>query len=201
LRVLNIGFLASHNGSSMRAIVHATEHHVVKAEAKIVISNNAQSPALEFAREHKIPTKHLSATSLGGQDTDEAIESALVEAGVDTLVLSGYMRKLGPRVLARFAGRILNIHPGLLPRFGGQGMYGMNVHKAVIASGERTSGITIHLVDEEYDHGAQIASRKVLLMPGDTPETLAARVQASEPEFFVEILRKLADGSLAWPDA
>ncbi len=184
----------------MRAIVHAIEHHVLKAEAKIVISNNSQSPALVFAQEHHVPTRHISATSLGaGQDADTALEAALVDAGADTLVLSGYMRKLGPRVLSRYAGRILNIHPGLLPRFGGQGMYGMNVHRAVLAAGERTSGITIHLVDEEYDHGPQIASRKILLMPGDTAETLAARVQAAEPEFFVEILRKLADGSLPWP--
>jgi phosphoribosylglycinamide formyltransferase-1 len=198
--MLKIGFLASHNGSSMRAIVDAIAADKLDAQAKIVISNNPAAPALTFAREHGIAARHISLTALGpGQETDTAIEFALVEADVDTVVLSGYMRKLGPRVLNRFAGRIVNIHPGLLPRFGGQGMYGLNVHKAVIASGERSTGITIHLVDDEYDHGPELASRKVPVLKGDTPEVLAERVQAAEPEFYVEILGKLADGTLAWP--
>ena len=184
----------------MRAIVNAIAAGMLEARACIVISNNAESPALAFARERNIPARHISTKALGnGADVDAAIAQALIEAGAEQLVLSGYMRKLGPKVLAQFKGRILNIHPGLLPRYGGPGMYGMNVHKAVVAASERISGISIHLVDEEYDHGAVIASRKVLLLPGDTAESLAARVQAEEPEFFVEILRKLASGALAWP--
>ena len=121
--------------------------------------------------------------------------------GAELIVLSGYLRKLGPATLARFRGRILNIHPGLLPAHGGRGMYGRHVHEAVIAAGERESGITIHLVDEEYDHGPAVAERRIPVDPGDTPQSLALRIQAQEPAFFVETLRRIADGTLQLPPA
>src|SRR5215472_11098603 len=190
-----LGFLASHGGSSMKAIVAAIRQGTLAAEARIVISNNADSPALAHAREAGVPALHLSQSKLGPEgDIDRAIADTLASAGVDLVVLSGYLRKLGPAVLARFRGRILNIHPGPLPTYGGQGLYGMRVHEAVLAAGERASAVTIHLVDEEYDHGPVVARREVAVEPGDTPATLAARVQAFEPEFFVETLRAIADG-------
>jgi phosphoribosylglycinamide formyltransferase 1 len=198
--VLKLGFLASHGGSSMRAIIAAIGCGQLMAEARLVISNNADAPALAHAREAGVPALHLSQAKLGPAiDIDRAIAEALVKAGVDLVVLSGYLRKLGPATLARFRGRILNIHPGPLPKFGGQGFFGMRVHEAVIAAGERVTGITIHLVDEEYDHGPVLARRDVPVEPGDTPATLAARVQALEPEFFVETLRAIADGRLTLP--
>jgi phosphoribosylglycinamide formyltransferase-1 len=198
--VLKLGFLASHGGSSMRAIIAAIGRGQLAAEARLVISNNADAPALSHAREAGVPALHLSQAKLGrAVDIDQAIAEALVKTGVDLVVLSGYLRKLGPQTLARFRGRILNIHPGPLPEFGGQGFFGMRVHEAVIAAGERVSAITIHLVDEEYDHGPVLARREVPVEPGDTPATLAARVQALEPEFFVETLRAIADGRLTLP--
>jgi phosphoribosylglycinamide formyltransferase-1 len=196
-RPLNIGFLASHGGSSMRAIVDAIASGTLTGSAKIVISNNAESPALAFARERGLPTRHISATSEGGEDAaDRAICDALVSAGAEWVVLSGYLRKLGPLTLRRFERRILNIHPALLPKFGGKGMFGRHIHEAVLAAGERTSGITIHHVDGEYDHGAIVAQRKIPVLSGDTIETLQQRVMAAEPAFFVETLQAIADGRL-----
>jgi phosphoribosylglycinamide formyltransferase-1 len=165
--------------------------------ARIVISNNANSPALMFARERGIPTQHISATSAGGEDAaDRAICAALISAGAEWVVLSGYLRKLGPLTLRKFERRILNIHPALLPKFGGKGMFGRHIHEAVLAAGERMSGITIHHVDGEYDRGAIIAQREVPVLPGDTVETLQQRIMAAEPPFFVETLQAIAAGRL-----
>jgi phosphoribosylglycinamide formyltransferase 1 len=197
---LKLGFLASHGGSSMKAILDAIAGLRLRASACVVISNNADAPALAHARALGVPALHLSETQLGGAAAaDRAIAEALAAHGVELVVLSGYLRKLGPVTLARFRNRILNIHPGKLPDYGGRGMYGRRVHEAVIAAGERTSGITIHLVDEEYDHGPVLARREVAVERGDTPETLAARVQALEPDFFVDTLRRIDEGSLVLP--
>lgn len=190
---LKLGFLASHSGSSMRAIVQAIADGVLDAEARIVISNNGESAALAFARDHHVAARHISGRTAGSAEAaDRAIADALTDAGVTLLVLSGYLRPVGPETLARFSGRILNIHPALLPAYGGQGMYGRHVHEAVIASGDAETGCSIHLVDGEYDHGQVISQRRVRVEPGDTPETLAARVMAVEPALFVETLRDVA---------
>lgn len=197
---LKIGFLASHGGSSMKAILDAIAEGSLRASACVVISNNAGAAALAYAGALGIPSYHLSETRLGGAaEADRAIAETLASRGAELIVLSGYMRKLGPATLERYRGRILNIHPGLLPRYGGRGMYGGHVHAAVIAAAERTSGITIHLVDEEYDHGPVLAQREIAVEPGDTPETLAARIRAQEPGFYVDTLRRIAAGELALP--
>lgn len=198
MTVLDIGFLASHGGTSMRAIVAAMASGALEARARIVICNNADAPALAFAKEQRIPLRHISAKTEGGEDAaDAAICGALAASGAAWVVMSGYLRKLGPLTLKRYRGRILNIHPALLPKFGGQGMYGRNVHAAVIAAGETTSGITVHLVDEEYDHGEIIAQLPVPVLPGDSVDDLQARVTAAEPQFFVEVLKSLAAGPRA----
>jgi phosphoribosylglycinamide formyltransferase-1 len=111
---------------------------------------------------------------------------------VDFIALAGYMKRVPARVVAAFRGRIINIHPALLPRFGGSGMYGTRVHAAVLASGDTVSGATVHFVDEEYDHGEIILQERVPVLKTDTPETLAARVLAAEHEIYPEALRRLA---------
>jgi phosphoribosylglycinamide formyltransferase 1 len=197
---LKIGFLASHGGSSMKAILEAIADGRLRASAAAVISNNADAPALAHARALGIPAYHLSETRLGGvAQADLAIADTLAARGAELIVLSGYLRKLGPLTLERYRGRILNIHPGKLPTYGGRGMYGRHVHAAVIAAGERASGVTIHLVDEEYDHGPVVAACDIAVETGDTAESLAARIQAAEPGFFVETLRRIADGTLRLP--
>ena len=144
-----------------------------------------------------MPRYHLSGTTHPDPATlDAAIVDALVRHDVELVVLAGYMKKLGPRTLARYRGRVLNIHPALLPRFGGQGMYGARVHEAVLAAGEHETGVTIHIVDEEYDHGPIVAQCRVPVRPDDTPATLAARVLAREHTFLVETLEGIVSGTL-----
>ena len=165
------------------------------AEARLMVSNNRSAPALTFAADARVP-----ALCIPTQGNPEAADARLAEAmlsyGVEVIVLSGYLRQLGPRTLGRYAGRILNIHPGPLPAFGGHGMYGRRVHEAVIAAGVAESGICIHLVDEEYDRGPVIARRAVPVEAGDTPDRLEGRVTALEPAFFVETLCRIARGEI-----
>jgi phosphoribosylglycinamide formyltransferase-1 len=193
MTTLNLGFLASHGGTSMRTIVQASASGELDARARIVISNNGDAPALYYAEAHGIPCLHVSAKTAGSeQAADIAISRSFKDSGVEWVVMSGYLRKLGPATLENFRGRILNIHPALLPKFGGQGMYGRNVHEAVLAAGESVSGITVHLVDEEYDHGKIIAQHQVPVLPGDTIDTLQQRITTAEPPFFVDVLKSIA---------
>ena len=123
--VLNLGFFASHNGTGMRAVVEACRRGALHAESRIVISNNSAASALDYASDNRMVAVHVSQTSLGAErDLDAELLRLLVAQDVDLIVLSGYLRKLGPKVLGHFSGRILNVHPSLLPLFGGQGMYG-----------------------------------------------------------------------------
>ncbi|TAL37152.1 MAG: phosphoribosylglycinamide formyltransferase [Phenylobacterium sp.] len=195
---LRLGFLASGNGSSAEAIVDAIAAGRLDAEARLVVSNKKSCAAFDWAAAKGVAT--LAIPTIADPDTaDAALAQAMADAGVDLIVMSGYLRRLGPRTLARYAGRIINIHPGPLPQFGGEGMYGARVHQAVVAAGLTESAVVIHVVDEEYDHGPEIDRRVVPLQPGDTAEALEARVKAAEPIFFVETLQRLAAGELALP--
>jgi phosphoribosylglycinamide formyltransferase 1 len=196
--MMTLAFLASNNGSSFRAIVAAIEAGELDARAALAVSNRKAAPALAFAQAHGVPALFLP-TIADPEAADCRLAAALKDAGADLVILSGYLRKLGPRTLAAFEGRILNIHPALLPAHGGQGMYGRRVHEAVIAAGERQSGASVHLVDEEYDHGEVIAQARVPVKPDDTAETLEKRVMAAEPGLFVETLKKIANGTLRLP--
>ena len=197
---MNIGFLASHNGSNMQAIVDACRSGTLHAVPAVVISNNNSSGAISRAKQEGIPCYHLSAkTHTEPEELDQAILTALLQHKVDIVVLAGYMKKLGPKTLSRFPGRILNIHPALLPKYGGKGMYGMHVHEAVIAAAETESGVSIHIVDAEYDTGPVIAQACVTVEPTDTPETLAARILKREHTFFAETLQKITTGEIALP--
>ena len=196
---LKLGFLASKNGTSMRVIVDAARAGALPAEPRLVVSNNRKAAALEFAAERGVPSL-LIPTQSDPAAADAALCEALEAAGVELVILSGYLRHLGPRTLGRYRNRVLNIHPGLLPAFGGEGMYGRRVHEAVIAAGVTESGATIHAVDEIYDHGPMIERRTVPVPPGDTAEALEARVAAMEPGFFVETLARIASGDLRLPD-
>lgn len=196
--VLGIGFLASGNGASARAIVAAIRDGRLAAEPRLMVSNMKAAPALDFARQAGVPALCIP-TQSDPEGADVRLAAALAAHGVELLVLSGYLRRLGPATLARYAGRILNIHPGPLPRFGGHGMYGRRVHEAVLAAGVAESGIVIHLVDEEYDHGPPLARKAVPIAPNDTAETLEARVKAAEPAFYVETLQRIVSGDLRLP--
>ena len=194
---LPIGVIASHGGTNLQAIIDACADGSLDAEIRVVISNNSRSLALERARQAHIPTAHLSSvTHPDPNSLDAAIADALMLRGVELVALAGYMRKLGPETLRRFRNRILNVHPALLPKFGGQGMYGERVHSAVLAAGEQVSGVSVHLVDEEYDRGPVIAQSEVPVLPGDTPDTLAARVLQCEHLLYPRTIQRIASGQI-----
>jgi phosphoribosylglycinamide formyltransferase-1 len=192
---LKLGFLASGNGSSARAVVAAIGTGDLSAEARLLVSNNRSAPALAFAEEAGIAALNI-ATQADPDAADARLAEAMAGHGVELIVLSGYLRQLGPKTLSRYSGRILNIHPGPLPAFGGHGMYGRRVHEAVIAAGVAESGICIHLVDEEYDRGPVVARMNVPVGPGETAESLEMRVTGLEPAFFVETLGRIARGEI-----
>lgn len=197
---MRIAFLASHNGSNMQAIIDACKSAALQAVPAVVISNNSDSGAMARARQDGIPCYHLSSkTHPSPEALDESILEFLQRHRTDIVVLAGYMKKLGPRTLAHYAGATLNIHPSLLPKHGGQGMYGVRVHAAVLAAGETESGPTVHLVDAQYDTGDVIAQLHVPVLPNDTPEILAARVLNAEHTLFPKVLQQIAIGEIRVP--
>ena len=192
---IRIGVLASHNGTTLQSVIDACENATIDADIAVVISNNSRSGAAGRARRHGIRFAHLSGrTHPGPDDLDRSICTTLENGNVELILLAGYMKKLGRLTRQKFSGRILNTHPALLPSFGGEGMYGQNVHEAVLAAGVSTTGVTIHLVDEGYDTGAIIAQREVAVVPGDDVDSLSQRVQAREKTLLVEVLGDIAAG-------
>ena len=190
--MLRLGFLASGGGSSMAAILKAIQNGGLAADPRLLVSNKRGAGALEIAKAHGVATLVVP-TLPDPEAADTRLRRAMEDAGVEWIVMSGYLRRLGPSTLERYADRILNIHPGPLPRFGGEGMYGSRVHEAVIAAGLATTEICIHLVDGEYDHGTVVARRAVEVRADDTPLSLESRIKSLEPGFFVETLSSSSD--------
>jgi phosphoribosylglycinamide formyltransferase-1 len=194
-----IGILLSGHGrgTNMQALIDASREGRLPADIALVVSTSPGAPALERAEESGVPAHLLSAKRYPMQEAlDAALIQAFEEARVDLICLAGYMRLLGPAFLAHFPGRVMNVHPGLLPAFGGQGFYGRRVHEAVLESGAKITGVTVHFVDEEYDHGPIILQRAVPVEEDDTPETLAARVLTEEHRAYPEAARLFAEGRL-----
>ena len=194
---LRLGILASHAGTTMQAIIDACLQGCLHADVRVVIGNNSRSGALARARTHGIPTAHLSgSTHPNADDLDRAIMETLDDHRVEVVALAGYMKRLGPLVLSQYKGRMLNTHPALLPKFGGQGMFGDRVHEAVMAAGEKVSGATVHLVEDDYDTGPVLSQVEVPVLEGDTLESLRDRVQEAEREHYVTVLERIAMGEI-----
>jgi len=192
---LRIGVLASGEGTTLQAILEACGSGQLDADVAVVISNNSSSGALTKAKAASVNGVHLSsATHPDPKQLDDAILTALREARVELVLLAGYMKKVGPRTLGAYAGRMLNTHPALLPAYGGKGMYGRRVYESVLAAGEVRTGVTVHQVDGEYDHGAIVAQIQVPILDGDDVERLSARVRAVERTFLVQTLQALVQG-------
>jgi len=172
----------------MRAIAEACLRGDLDADIHAVISPKSDSPATAWAREN-----HL-VVAVVEPGASEARRMLQVLEGVDVLCLAGFLRLLPTEVLHNFKGQILNIHPALLPKFGGKGMYGMHVHSAVLKAGETESGCTVHRVTENYDEGEIILQLRCSVLPNDTPETLAARVLQLEHNAYPEAIRKVLGG-------
>jgi phosphoribosylglycinamide formyltransferase 1 len=194
---MNIGVLASHEGTTLQSLLDASASGRIQGRVAVVVSNNSDSGALKRARTAGVQAVHLSSkTHAEPAALDAAIKEVLVAADVNVVFLAGYMKRLGPLVLSAFGGRILNTHPALLPRFGGPGMYGDRVFEAVLEAGDKESGVSIHLVDAEYDTGAIVRQCTVPVFQGDSLEDLKVRIRAREKEFVVETLEQIANGEI-----
>lgn len=181
---VRVAVLVSGGGTNLQALLDAF-HDSPIARITRVISNRPDAGALERARKAGVPTTVL-------RDTKDPSELHAALADAQLVVLAGYLKLIHPSLVARFRGRMINIHPALLPDFGGAGMYGHRVHEAVLASGAKESGPTVHFVNEEFDRGAIIAQERVPVMPGDTPEKLAARVLEAEHRLLPRVVLDLA---------
>ena len=187
---------ASGHGSNLRAIYDSINSGSLSGVVlSLVISNNSRSGAIQFANEKNIPNIHLSLLKSGGNEKKFASEmlSVLQEAKIDLIALAGYMKKLPQEIVRKYAGRILNVHPALLPDFGGEGMYGLNVHIAVIAAGKKISGASVHLVEGEYDSGKIILQESCPVYDEDVPEILAERIKKIEHIILPEAIQLVAD--------
>jgi phosphoribosylaminoimidazolecarboxamide formyltransferase/IMP cyclohydrolase len=196
-----IAVFASGEGTNLQALIDACRQNRVRGEIVLVVSNNDAAGALRRAQRAGIPT--LVSHPKDFPTTEEYNASLAHECksrGVDLICLAGFMLLIKAPLLKEFPWRIMNIHPALLPAFGGKGMYGRNVHEAVIKSGVRVSGCTVHFIDAEYDHGWAIAQATVPVLPSDTPETLAARVRAQEHWIYPKALALFCEGRLKADD-
>lgn len=190
-----LAVLASGRGSNLRALHEYLTHggRGSIAQISLVLSDHTDAGALAFAKSHDIAAGSIEGGTLGG----ERLLAQLHSHRIDLVVLAGYLRLVPLNVVNEYCGRILNVHPALLPAFGGSGMYGLRVHAAVIASGARVSGATVHFVDERYDHGAIIAQWPVPVLSGDTPQLLAARVLRVEHALFPPAVAAVAQSRIA----
>lgn len=187
-----LGILVSHRGTNFQAIIDACEAGSLNAKVVVAISNNSESAGLERARAANIPAFHLSGRTHPIHDElDAAIVEVLVAHEVDLVITAGYMKKLGGQTLQRYQNKIINVHPSLLPKYGGAGMFGIKVHEAVLDSADTQTGITVHYVDGCYDTGAIISQVRLPIMADDTPQSLAARVLPQEHRLLVKSLKKL----------
>lgn len=196
--MVNVAVFGSGRGSNFQAILNAIDAgNLPGVRIALVVSNNSSAGILEIARSRGIPALHLSEKQFQDERSFvDALLATLQQYGVDFIALAGYMKMVPSKVIKVLRNRIVNIHPALLPKFGGKGMYGIHVHEAVLAAGEVVSGATVHVVNEEYDRGAIVLQRQVPVRPDDTPETLAARVLLVEHEIYPEALRLVAEGKL-----
>ena len=188
----NIVVFASGSGTNFQAIIDAVDQKSIRAEIAGLITNNPDAISIDRARKNGIPVRILRS-----QDYDDFqvytsdLLNQLDEWKPDLIVLAGYLKKIPVEVIRRFENRIINIHPALLPKYGGKGFYGIKVHRAVIAAGEKESGCTVHIVTEEYDKGPILGQVKVPVEEDDSPETLQQRILIQEHRLLPQVINKL----------
>ena len=192
--MLRIAVLVSGGGSNLQAILDAIDSGKLDfARVELVISSNREAYALKRAENRGIPTMVIDGRDWPDpRERDDRLLEVLEEWNPDLIVLAGYMKILPESIVARFPRRIINIHPSLIPRFCGEGFYGMRVHRAVLEAGETTSGATVHYVDEGVDTGEVLLQERVPVLRGDTPESLAARVLETEHRILPEVIGRLS---------
>ncbi len=187
---LKLCVFASGSGSNLKAIINASLLGSIRSKIVLVISNNSSSGALETAAKFNIPFIHLSQKLFKTEmELTKNILDILKEYKIDLILLAGYMKMLSPKVIKKFPNKIINIHPALLPKFGGNGMFGIHVHEAVLKAKEKITGATVHFVNEVYDSGAIIKQREVKVMPGDDALKLQKRVLLAEHKLYPDAIK------------
>lgn len=193
-----LGVLISGGGSNLQAILDAIETGEINGSVAVVISSNAEAYGLERAKKYGVPVLVAALKDYGSREArDGAVLQSLEKHGAEYVILAGYLGILTPPLINAFENRILNIHPALLPKFGGAGLHGLHVHEAVIAAGEAVSGATVHFVDENIDTGRIVAQESLKILPSDTPESLQARILTEiEHKLLVRVVKNLCEGEI-----
>ena len=179
---------ASGGGTTLQAIMDAIENKELACNIPLVVSNSPDAYALERAKKAGIETYVIQHKK--SNDIDTELENVLKQYDIDLIVLAGYLKKIGPKLVDQYT--IINTHPSLIPKFCGKGMYGMKVHEAVVQAGEKVTGATVHYVNNNYDEGNIISQTKVNILPNDTADDVAEKVKAAEKIQLIEVLRKLS---------
>ena len=194
---MNIAVFVSGGGSNFQALIDRADAGDLHAKLSLCIGNNSKAVAFERAKKHGIPVRHIAPSHFANENSYvKELVSVLREHRIDLIVLAGYMKKVPAAVVAAYHNRIVNIHPGLLPAFGGPGLYGEKVHQAVLDYGAKISGITIHFVDEEYDHGPIIFQETTEVLDTDDAQSLAERVLAIEHANLWRVCEAIVQGRL-----
>jgi len=192
-----IAVFVSGGGSNLKAIYRQIIKGNIRGDIVIVFSNNPHCAAIKFAEKNSIPNLIINSARFPSPHTlDEFLLEACLKAEIDLICLAGFMKMLPQNIVKHYKYRILNIHPGLLPEFGGKGFYGTRVHEAVINTGKKESGATVHFVDEIYDHGPIVLQKKIEVMKTDTPKSLAARVLKLEHKIFPEVVKAFCENKI-----
>lgn len=188
----NIVVFASGSGTNFQSVIQAVQRGDIDARISGLVTNKAEIGAIEKARKYSISSRVLDPNKF--EDEREYTRQLLEQLNnwnTDMIVLAGYLKKIPAEVIQAYQNRILNIHPALLPKYGGKGYYGLNVHKAVIDSGEKESGCSVHIVTDEFDAGPVLAQAKVAVLEGDTPEKLAKRVLEQEHKLLPKVIKQV----------
>jgi len=194
---MKISFLASHGGSAAKHIITAIRNKQLEAEIGVVITNNPDSVIYDWCHQNAVDVICINGnTHTVESEKDLAIHKALIKVNTDLIILSGYMKKIGSITLSEYSNRVLNIHPSLLPKHGGKGLFGDKVHQSVIASGDKQSGATVQFINEEYDEGPVFSQQSVEVVEGETVESLKTKVQAIEGELYLNSIKRIIDEDL-----
>lgn len=191
---VRLAVFISGSGSNLQSIIDRCADGTIPAEVALVVSSSPEAYGLVRAEQAGIERAVYRRKDFpDGQAADEYLLGLLETHRIDIIALAGYLKMVAPAVISRYRGKIVNIHPGLLPTYGGKGMYGHFVHEAVIKAREKETGVTVHIVDEVYDHGDILACEKVPVFPEDTPDELAARVLKVEHALYPRVLKELSE--------
>lgn len=195
----SIVLMGSGEGTTIRFFCEAVKSGSLQAEVKALVTDNSASGVVSIAEEYKLPVFILPFRETKSEQWDKELLRILKNSEPDFILLAGFLKKIGPLVLNHFKNQIINSHPALLPEFGGKGMYGLKVHQAVVKSERKETGVTIHVVNQDYDRGPILVQQKIDVLPEDTPLTLQERVKAMEKRVYLETLKEIISGEISLP--